>query len=128
MFLKNPPILAQPGSSPQALLWARLIFYLGPQGGGHLVVGTRMHNPDRVPFWPLKLTNGPFFLFENWFRYILRFCKMLRFLSIFPLVYLQKLCILIYMVNSTHWFKKSALQETSGLADVGCKFASSLVY
>ena len=33
----------------------------------------------------------------------------------------------IYMVKSTDWFLKNALQETNGL-DIGCTFASSLVY
>ena len=48
------------------------------------------------------------FLFENWFRYRSRFCKMPNFLWIFPLVYLQvvkkDLFIPIYMVKSTDWF------------------------
>ena len=48
------------------------------------------------------------FLFENWFWYRSRFCKMHNFRWIFPLVYLQVvkkyLCIPIYIVKSTDWF------------------------
>ena len=32
-------------------------------------LGTGMCGPDRVPFRPLRFANGPFFIFENWFRY-----------------------------------------------------------
>ena len=42
-------------------------------------VGTGMCGPDRVLFRPLRFTNGPFFLFENWFKYRLRFCKIHNF-------------------------------------------------
>ena len=51
-------------------------------------VGTGMFGPDRVLFQPLRFTNGPLFLFENWFRYRSRFSKMHNFRWIFPLVYL----------------------------------------
>ena len=50
-------------------------------------VGTGMCGPDGAHFRPLRFTNGPF-LFENWFRYRSRFCKMLNFRCIFPLAYL----------------------------------------
>ena len=48
-------------------------------------VGMGMCDPDRVPFRPLRFTNGPF-LFENWFRYRSCFCKLHNFRWIFPLV------------------------------------------
>ena len=41
-------------------------------------VGVGTCGPDRVPCRPLRFTNGPF-LFENWFRYGSRYCKMLKF-------------------------------------------------
>ena len=37
-------------------------------------------------------------------------------------------CMPIYVVKSTDWFKKRALQKTNGLEIVGRKFVSSLVY
>ena len=40
-------------------------------------VGTGMCSPGGAHFGPLRFTNGPF-LFENWFRYRSRFCKMLN--------------------------------------------------
>ena len=49
------------------------------RGGYHSgKVGTGMCGPDGAHFRPLRFTNGPF-LFENWFRYSSRFCKMLNF-------------------------------------------------
>ena len=59
----------------------------GPGGVLSEKVGMGMCGPDRVFFPPLRFTNGPF-LFENWFRYWSRFCKMHNFQLIFPLVYL----------------------------------------
>ena len=38
-------------------------------------VGTGMCGPDRVLFRALRFCNSPF-LFENWFIYRSRFCKM----------------------------------------------------
>ena len=38
-------------------------------GGTFGKVGMGMCGPDKVLFWSLRFTNGPFFLFENWFRY-----------------------------------------------------------
>ena len=58
------------------------------RGGGVLVlsgkVGTGICGPDRVLFRPLRLTNGPF-LFENWFRYRLRFLQNTQFSMILSL-------------------------------------------
>ena len=48
---------------------------LGSQGVLSGKVGTGMCGPDGVLFRPLRFTNG-LFLFENWFRYRLRFCKL----------------------------------------------------
>ena len=50
------------------------------RGGGLLSgkVGPGICGPNRVLFRPLRFTNGPF-LFENWFRYRLHFCKIHNF-------------------------------------------------
>ena len=48
------------------------------RGALSVKVGTWICGPDRVLFRPLRFTNGPF-LFENWFRYRLRFCKIHKF-------------------------------------------------
>ena len=51
----------------------------------------------RVPFRPLRFTNGLFLLFENLFRYRSRFCKMLNFPWFFfglPIIGCQK--VLMY--------------------------------
>ena len=57
----------------------------------------------------------PLFLFETWFRYRSRLCKMHNFQWIFPLVYLlvvkKYLCVRIYMVKTAAWFKKGPFKK-----------------
>ena len=65
------------------------------------------------------------FLFENWFRYRLRFCKMLNFRFIFSFglpIGCQKVSRSIRIPVSTGCFLKRALEETNGL-DIGCKLS-----
>ena len=50
---------------------------MGFRPGGYLVERwvRGMCGPDRVPFRPLRFSNGPFFLLENWFRFRLGYTK-----------------------------------------------------
>ena len=65
--------------------WTGYYYYivhskLTTRGGGVLSekVDSGMCGPDRVLFRPLRFSNSPI-LFENWFRYRWRFCKMHNF-------------------------------------------------
>ena len=70
------------------------------------------------------------FLFENWFRYRLHFCKMHNFRWIFPFslpIGCQKVLMHPNLYGKKYWLVlKRVLQEANGFV-IGCKFASSLV-
>ena len=76
--------------------------------------GMRKCGPDGYLFG-LRFTNGPFFYLKIDLHIGRIFAKCLIFDDFFPLVYLQVvkkyLCIPIYMIKSTGWFK-CTLQET----------------
>ena len=82
-----------------------------------------MCGPDRMLFRPLRFSNGPFFLFENWFRYRSHFGKMHNFRWIFPFslpIGCLKVLMHYNLCGKKYWLVlKRVLQEANGLV-IGC--------
>ena len=83
----------------------QLSVYIPGGGGGGGEGGLRGCAAQIGCFFGLSSLPMAPFLFENWFRYRSRFCKIHNFQWIFPLVYLKVVkmysCMPIYMVKST---------------------------
>ena len=105
----------KPGTHPLVIVGWQIasrtgrIKRLNPGGGGYLVERWVRGCAAQIGcFFGLSGFAMAPFLFENWFLYRSRFCKMHNFRWICPLVYLQVvkkyLCIPIYIVKSTDWF------------------------
>ena len=106
-------------------------FHVLKRGGGYLVERWVRGCAAQIGcFFGLSFLPMAPFLFENWFRYRSRLCKMHNFRWFFSfslLIGCQKVLMHPnYMVKSTDWFKKRALKEANDLV-IGCKFAPSLV-